>query len=196
LESLNIKIDGLSSSLKDQLGFNKMLETQLAQLAALVPFAENGKISGQPMSSCENVSIVSTTWGKTSMWAYVPNYAERPIHHIQDPWEESAILHKKVPSYSAILCTIYYQKIKHALCDLGENVNIMSKTMFGQLGYPALSPTMMQLQLADSSIQYPSMMWLSNQGATSWSTYEKHWSALLTHLILYIYKSTKHEKRA
>jgi hypothetical protein len=40
LESLNIKIDGLSSSLKDQLGFNKMLETQLAQLAALVPFAE------------------------------------------------------------------------------------------------------------------------------------------------------------
>jgi hypothetical protein len=29
-ENLNIKIDGLSSTLKNQLSFNKMLETQLA----------------------------------------------------------------------------------------------------------------------------------------------------------------------
>ena len=37
---------------------NKMLETQLAQLAALDAAAENGKIPGQPVSSCENVSVV------------------------------------------------------------------------------------------------------------------------------------------
>jgi hypothetical protein len=41
LESLSIKIDDLSSSLKNQPSFNKILEIQLAQLAALVPSVEN-----------------------------------------------------------------------------------------------------------------------------------------------------------
>ena len=66
LDILNIKIDNLSSTLKNQLSFNKMIETKLAQLAALVPSTEDGKIPGQPVSSCENVSVVSTRWGKPS----------------------------------------------------------------------------------------------------------------------------------
>jgi hypothetical protein len=64
LESLNVKIDSLSSALNNQLSFNKMIETQLAQLDALVPCVEDGKIPGQPVSSCENVCAVSTRWGK------------------------------------------------------------------------------------------------------------------------------------
>jgi hypothetical protein len=59
LESLNVKIDSLSSALKNQLSFNKMIETQLAQLATLVPFAKDGTIPRQPVSSCENVCAVS-----------------------------------------------------------------------------------------------------------------------------------------
>jgi hypothetical protein len=31
----------------------------------------------------------------------------------------------------------------------------MSKAMFVELGYPAISPTMTKVQLADSSIKYP-----------------------------------------
>jgi hypothetical protein len=31
----------------------------------------------------------------------------------------------------------------------------MSKAMFEELGYPTLSPTMMTVQLSDSSIKYP-----------------------------------------
>jgi hypothetical protein len=31
----------------------------------------------------------------------------------------------------------------------------MPKAMFEELGYPAISPTMMTIQLADSSIKYP-----------------------------------------
>jgi hypothetical protein len=38
-----------------------MIETQLAQLAILVPSTEDGKISGQPASSRENVCPVSTS---------------------------------------------------------------------------------------------------------------------------------------
>jgi hypothetical protein len=64
LESLNTMVDSLSSSLRRQLSFNKMIETQLAQIAALVPSTKDEKISGQPVSSCENVCVVSSGWGK------------------------------------------------------------------------------------------------------------------------------------
>ena len=37
LEILSEKIDNFNSAIKNQLSFNKMLETQLAQLAATVP---------------------------------------------------------------------------------------------------------------------------------------------------------------
>jgi hypothetical protein len=79
LESINVKVDSLSSALKNQLSFNKMIETQLAQLAALVPSAEDGKIPGQPVCSCENVCVVSTRWGKPSRRARAVDYAGRPI---------------------------------------------------------------------------------------------------------------------
>jgi hypothetical protein len=94
LESLNTKIDSLSSALKNHLSFNKMIGTQLAQLAALVPFAEDGKIPGQPVSSCENVCAVSTRWGKPSGRARAADYAGRPIQQVLDPWESSGIVHR------------------------------------------------------------------------------------------------------
>jgi len=64
LESLNVKFETLSSSHKNQLSFNKMIETQLAQIAASLP--ENGKIPGQPEILVENVSMVSTRWDNPS----------------------------------------------------------------------------------------------------------------------------------
>ena len=48
LESLNVKLETLSSMLKNQLSFNKMIETQLAQIAASLAVVESGKIPGQP----------------------------------------------------------------------------------------------------------------------------------------------------
>jgi hypothetical protein len=46
-------------------------------------------------------------------------------------------------------------KIKNALCDLGASVNLVPKAMFEELGYLAISPTTMTVQLADSLIKYP-----------------------------------------
>jgi hypothetical protein len=63
-------------------------------------------------------------------------------------------LHKKDNGYPGITCTIYYQKIKNALCDLEASVNLVTKALFEELGYPAISPTTMTVQLADSSIKY------------------------------------------
>jgi hypothetical protein len=86
---------------------------------------------------------------------YAPNHVGKLIHQIQDPWDKSVVLHKKDNGYPGITCTIYYQKIKNALCDLGASVNLMPTAMFEELGYSAISPTTMTVQLADSSIKYP-----------------------------------------
>ena len=46
LESLNVKLEALSSTLKNQLSFNKMIETQLAQIVASLQVVESRKIPG------------------------------------------------------------------------------------------------------------------------------------------------------
>jgi hypothetical protein len=127
----------------------------LAQLAPLVRSAEDGKIPGQPVSSCENVCAVFTRWGKPSRRARAADYAGRPIELVLDPWESLAIVHKKDHGYPAITCTIYCQKFRNALCDLGMSVKLMSKAMFERMGYPTLTPTSRTVQLADASIRYP-----------------------------------------
>ena len=55
LENINFKIEGLSSSVQNQLSFNKMIETKLAQIAAAVPINNEGKILGQPKNSLEKL---------------------------------------------------------------------------------------------------------------------------------------------
>ena len=50
--------------------------------------------------------------------------------------------------------SIFDQYYEHALCDLGASVNIMPMVIYEKLLYPALSPTYMCVQLADSTIQY------------------------------------------
>jgi hypothetical protein len=141
--------------MKNQLSFNKMIETQLAQLAASLPSSKSSGIPRQPEPTQEHVSAMSTRWGKPSRRLYAPNHVKKLIHQIQDPWDESAVLHKKDNGYPGITCTIYYQKIKNVLCDLGASVNLMPKAMFEELGYPAISPTTMTVQLVDSLIKYP-----------------------------------------
>ena len=47
LEGINAKVETLSSTLKNQLSFNKIIEMQLAQIAAAVPISESRKIPGQ-----------------------------------------------------------------------------------------------------------------------------------------------------
>jgi hypothetical protein len=47
LETINNRMDNFSTAIKNQLSFNKMLESQLQQLANIVP-ANQGKIPRQP----------------------------------------------------------------------------------------------------------------------------------------------------
>jgi hypothetical protein len=90
------------------------------------------------VSSCENVCAVSTILGKPSGRARAADYAGRPIPQVLDPQESSAIVRRKDPGYLGIACSIYYQKIRNALCDLCVSVNLMSKAMFERLDIPLL----------------------------------------------------------
>ena len=61
------QLEGFNSVIKNQLSFNKMIETQVAQLASSCPNANMGKLPGQPeVTPKENVSAVSTCSGKST----------------------------------------------------------------------------------------------------------------------------------
>ena len=147
--------DGFSTAIKIQLSFNKMLETQLAQLAATTPATELGKISGQPESTLESVNAVTTRWGKPSRKSSFTSYAEKLTQPRRGPRGELAATIREDPGTPMISCSIFDCNFDQALCDLGANVNIMPKETFEKLSYPALSPTMMCVQLADSTVRYP-----------------------------------------
>ena len=57
LENINSQIESLSSIVKNRLSFNKMIETQISQIAATIPVDHSGKTTGQPEKSLENVHV-------------------------------------------------------------------------------------------------------------------------------------------
>ena len=50
-ENINSKLESLSSSIKNQLNFNKIIKTQIAQIVAAITVNHSGKIPGQPKNS-------------------------------------------------------------------------------------------------------------------------------------------------
>ena len=74
LENINFKIEGLSSSVQNQLSFKKMIESKLAQIVAAIPVNNEGKILGQPENSLEKVNAVTTRGGKSTRDPPNPNH--------------------------------------------------------------------------------------------------------------------------
>jgi hypothetical protein len=67
LESLAGQLEGINSVIKNQLSFNKMIETQVAQLASSCPNNNSGKLPEQPeVPPKESVSAVTTRTGKST----------------------------------------------------------------------------------------------------------------------------------
>src|SRR6185436_10143546 len=65
METIHAKMDGFSTAIKNQLSFNKMIETQLAQVAATMPPA------------LENVEAITMRGGKTTQDPPYPNHVNR-----------------------------------------------------------------------------------------------------------------------
>jgi len=155
LEDINAKVETLSSTLKNQLSFNKMIETQLAQIAAAVPPAESGKISGQPESPIETANMVSTGWGNFPRRAPRTNHAGRYTPPRMNAWGGLTAKLSGDPGVPMISCSIFDQFYRRALCDLGSSINIIPKVIFEQLQYPTLSQTRMFVLLIDSTVRHP-----------------------------------------
>jgi septal ring factor EnvC (AmiA/AmiB activator) len=48
LKNISTRMDSFASAIKNQHSFNKIIESQIAQLATAVPPSDKGKILGQP----------------------------------------------------------------------------------------------------------------------------------------------------
>jgi hypothetical protein len=60
----------------------------------------------------------------------------------------------KDPGIFTILCVIDNTSFKKELCDLGVSVSLISRSIFDRLNCGELSPTKIQLQLANRSIRH------------------------------------------
>ena len=130
LESIHAKVETLSSAHKNQLSFNKMIETQLAQLASTAPVSEDRKIPGQSESPVETANMVSTGWGNLPQQTSRTNHAGGTTHPTMNAWGGlTAKLHGD-PGVPMISCSIFDQSYERALCDLGSSINIMPKVIF------------------------------------------------------------------
>ena len=137
-ENINSKLENLSSSIKNQLRFNKMIETQIV---ATLPVSDSGKILGQPEAPLKSVKMVSMRSGK-------PLCRENRDYLVDPPF----IAKKEDHGRPTITCSVGPHVFHNALCDLGASINIMSKVTYDKtLGGP-LSTTHFRLQMADQTL--------------------------------------------
>jgi hypothetical protein len=130
LENINAKLDEFSSILKNQLSFNKMIETQLTQIVAAIPSYEKYRIPGKLEEIMETANLVTTRYDfSKNCWGF-------PIK-------------KGDPRTPLITCSIGTHTFHNAISDLGSSINIMSKETYDKLCYTTLAPTSIYVQLAD-----------------------------------------------
>jgi hypothetical protein len=119
--------------MNNQLSFNKRIETQLAQSAA-IPVVDLEEILGQPKTSLKSVKMVSLRFGK-------PLCRESQDHLTESP----SVTKKEDPGRPTITCSMGLHVIYNAFCDLEASMNIMSKVTYDEILGGPLSFTNFQL---------------------------------------------------
>jgi hypothetical protein len=89
LESIDSKMNNFTMAVQNQLNFNKVLETQIAQLVAALPHPNGGDFPGQPAVPIkENVKVVITQSKKTMSEPKVKSKKMGPTNPVEE--EEKA----------------------------------------------------------------------------------------------------------
>ena len=137
-------MDNLSSAIKNQHSFNKMIESQIAQQAAAVPPTNKGKILGQP-KNLETINLVDI---------------HNAVYYYMEPsmgrWIDYTLLEKKSDLGRPVIpIPIGLHIFQEAIYDFRASVNIMPKVIYDKINGDTLLYTNMHLQLADQSICYP-----------------------------------------
>jgi hypothetical protein len=124
-------MDSFISAIKNQHSFNKMIESQISQLVALVSMTEKGKIPGKP-KDLEIVNLVDIY--------NVGHYFTMPSR----AWEDDSLPKKKGdPGRPFIPIAIGAHTFEEAVCDLRASVNIMPRVIYEKIhGEPLLYTTM------------------------------------------------------
>jgi len=134
LENIHTKMDTFASVIKNQHSFNKMLESQLAPLAAVVPPLQKGKILGQP-EDLETANLVDI---HNATQCYIEPAAIQWIDHSLP--EKMGDLRRHV-----IPISIGCHSFLEAICDFGASVNIMPKVIYEKILNDSLLYTNMRL---------------------------------------------------
>ena len=126
LENINAKLDEFSSALKNQLSFNKMIETYLAQIAVAIPSYEKDRIPNKPEGTMETTNLVTARYNfSKNDWGF--------------------LIKKGNPGNPIITCSIGPHTFHNAICDLGSSINLMSIETYDKLFYTPLASTSVYL---------------------------------------------------
>ena len=135
-------MDNLSTAIENQISFNKMIESQLNQIAAAIP-ATNPGIPSQPegLESANLVDMFDTD-----------NYWSDPVAEVTT---DLLSVKRGDPGCPVIPISIGMVDFLEALCDFGSSVNIIPRVLYEKfLTYPLLETTMC-LELADRTLSFP-----------------------------------------
>jgi len=130
LENINNRMDNFSTAIKNQISFNKMIQSQVNQIAAAVP-ATNPIIPSQPegLESANLIDKVDTG-----------NYWSNPIAEVTT---NLLPVKRGDPGCPFIPISIGMVDFPEALCDFGSSVNIIPRVLYEKFfTYPLLETTM------------------------------------------------------
>jgi len=142
LENINNRMDNFSTAIKDQISFNKMIESQLNQIAAAVP-ATNPGTPSQP-EGLEYANLVDMF--------DACNYWSNPVTEVTT---DLLPVKRGDPGRPVIPISIGMVDFPEALCDFISSVNTVPRVLYEKFfTYPLLETTMC-LQFADQALSFP-----------------------------------------
>ena len=131
-------MDSFASTIKNQHSFNKIIESQIAQLVAIVPPSDKGKILGQ-LEDLETANLVD-----------IHNIAYYYMEPLTGRWIDYSLPKKKGRTGRPVIPIAIGPRIfQKVVCDFGTSVNIMTKVIYDKIIGDTLLYTNMRLQLAD-----------------------------------------------
>jgi len=129
LENINNRMDNFSTAIKNQISFNKMIESQLNQIAVAVP-TTNPNIPSQP-EGLESANLVDMF--DTGNWS-------NPITEVTT---DLLPVKRGDPGCPVITISIGMVDVPEALYDFGSSVNIKPRVLYEKFfTYPLLETTM------------------------------------------------------
>jgi hypothetical protein len=146
LENINTRMDSFTSAIKNQHSFNKMIESQISQLAASVPVTERGKIPGKP-EDLETANLVDIY--------NAGQYFTAPPKQWGTWVDDTLPVKKGDPGRPVIPIRIGPHSFEEVVCDLGASVIIMPRVIYEKIHDDPLLYTTMCLQLIDQTLCYP-----------------------------------------